>query len=497
MISLLIGVFLIILFIVTIVLSVSTWRAWHIVAACLTFLAAIGLVIVGSLSLKTHNTWRSTHAKRTTELTAAEREGLVLEHGDPTLVEPETLSVDDMQHRLNRMLLDRGRVWRRCTPAAPAANGVVVSTVPPTKTGEPGDPNTAKPNGIAANMVLYAFLEDANQLPIAYLGEFLVADAQPASVTLQPTMPLDGQQQTLVAVQPARWTLHEMMPIDAHQAFSDEDTVARILDDTPQPIFGTMNEQNLRTVFATVTAQPADSPIVGELVAAYLKDGSLASDQEVNESPENIWRKLEFEKADHKERVDSNNPDPGMGGNFFDQEGYAEVSHLRRGEEATFRLKDVGIFPYAVDDDKRLVDGLISSGTCRNLGPYYVRTLHDYEEAFHNIQDRFTRRTEDILRAQRDVAALNTTIAATSAQSQYRHDEHTKLKQDLDGFERDKKQLTDLAATLETQKKSLLEELSSLFQANLALEQQLTEYNAKLTEEINRRTAEVATIQSR
>ena len=150
MISLLIGIFLIILFIVTIVLSVSTWRAWHIVAVCLTFLAAVGLVIVGSLSLKTHNTWRSTHAKRTTELAQAEREGLLLEHGDPRLVEPETPSVNDMQHRLNRVLLDRGRVWRRCTPAAPAATGVVVSTVPPTETGQPGDPNTAKPNGITA-----------------------------------------------------------------------------------------------------------------------------------------------------------------------------------------------------------------------------------------------------------------------------------------------------------------------------------------------------------
>ena len=420
----------------------------------------------------------------------------MLEHGDPTLVEPETPSVNDLQHRLNRVLLDRGRVWRRCTPAAPAANGVVVSTVPPTETGQPGDPNTAKPNGITANMVLYAFLEDANQMPIAYLGEFLVADAQPASVTLQPTMPLDGQQQALVAAQPARWALYEMMPIDAHQVFSDEDTVARILDDTPEPIFGKMNEQNLRTVFATVTAQPADSPLVSELVAAYLKDGSPASDQEVNESPENIWRKLEFEKADHKERVDSNNPDPGVGGHYFDQEGYAQVSQLRRGEEASFRLKDVGIFPYVVDDDKRLVDGLISSGTCRNLGPYYVRTLRDYEEAFHDIQDRFIRRTEDTLRAQRDLDALNASIAAISAQSQYRHDEHTKLQQDLQGFERDKKQLTELVTTLEAQKESIREELSSLFQTNLALDQQLTEYNAKLTEEINRRTAEVASIQS-
>ncbi|MHB9064325.1 MAG: hypothetical protein ACYC4B_11065 [Pirellulaceae bacterium] len=494
MISLLIGIFLVILFIVTIVLSASTWRAWHIVAACLTFLAALGLVIVGSLSLKTHNTWRKTHAQRTEELTRAEREGVVLEIGDPTLVEPESPPVNDMQHRLNRILLDQGRVWRRCTPAAPTPNGVVVSTVPPAETGEPGDPNTAMPNGITANMVLYAFLENENRMPIAYLGEFLVADAQPTAVTLQPTMPLDGQQQALVAVQPASWTLYEMMPVDAHRTFSDEDTVARTLDDTPQPIFGTMNEENLRTIFATVTGQPADSPIVGELIAAYLKDGSPASEQDINESPQNIWLKLEFEKA-HTVRVDSNNPDPGMGGNYFDAEGYAEASQLRRGEEASFQVNDVGVFPYVAEVDKNLVDELISSGTSRNLGPHYVRTLRDYEEAFHDIQNRFVRRTEDIARAQRDVAALNATIAATSAQSQYRHEEHTKLQQDLQGYEREKQQLTDLVATLEAQKTSLRDELSSIFQANVVLAQQLTEYNAKLTEEINRRTAEIAVIQ--
>ena len=38
-------------------------------------------------------------------------------------------------------------------------------------------------------------------------------------------------------MQPSRWTLYEMMPIDAHHAFSDEDTVGKILDDTPQPHF--------------------------------------------------------------------------------------------------------------------------------------------------------------------------------------------------------------------------------------------------------------------
>ena len=91
---------------------------------------------------------------------------------------------------------------------------------------------------------------------------------------------------------------------------------------------------------------------------------------------------------------------------------------------------------------------------------------------------------------------MNATIAAISAQSQYRHDEHAKLQQDLEGFQRDQKQLTDLVAALDAQKNSLRDELSSLFQANMALDQQLTEYNTKLTEEINRRTAEVAVIES-
>ena len=158
-----------------------------------------------------------------------------------------------------------------------------------------------------------------------------------------------------------------------------------------------MNEQNLRTVFATVTAQPADSPIVGELVAAYLKDGSQASDQDVNESPENIWLKLEFEKADHKERVDSNNLDPGAGRQLLRSGGLRRSVAAASWGRSVLPSSRTSAFSRTWSTiDKRLVDGLISSGTCRNLGSYYVRTLHDYEEAFHDIQDRFIRRQEDI-----------------------------------------------------------------------------------------------------
>ena len=52
--------------------------------------------------------------------------------------------------------------------------------------------------------------------------------------------------------------------------------------------------------------------------------------------------------------------------------------------------------------------------------------------------------------------------------------------------------MDQLVAQLEAQKSSLTEELSEIYRTNLALSQQLAIYNAKLTEEINRRAASVA-----
>ncbi len=492
MIPLLIGIFLIILFIVTMVLSASAWRGWHIAAACLTFLAAVGLVIVASLSQRTHSTWMKRHADVSQQLTQASQEGLHLEIGDPTMVEPPTPSLNDTQQRLNRLLLDRGRVWRQCTPSPPYGTSISVSTVPPTDTGQPGDPTTAKPHGIDANTIVYAFRENERQYPIAYLGEFRVVEAQPTSVTLEYTLPLDGQQATLVNDPSARWTLYEMLPLDSHRIFSNQDNIDRKLDDTPKPVFGEMNEQELRSIFSLVTGVAPDDALLTAMIESYVKDGSPATDQELSAHPENIWQKLEFDK-EHKERVDSNNLDPGITGNFFDPEGYAEVTQLRNVDsEASFRVNDIGIFPYGYDEDKRLVDQLTSSGICQKLGPVYVRSLRDYEEAFHSIQNRFIKRNEDVRRAQRDIDNLNMTIRKTQEEIAYRQQERAKLKDDEAGFTRDKDKMDQLVAALETQKTTLRDELKALFETNLALSEQLALFNAKLTEEINRRAASVA-----
>ena len=489
MITLLIGIFIILLFLVTVVLSIKTWKAVHVVAVFFTFVAGVFFVICAAMSMKTHVAWRRLQAKTESSLKVEQTTGEVLAYGDPEQVKSAEPSVFEIQQRLNRMLIDRGRAWRRCVPGDLAANSVTVSTVP---ADTPED--QVKPNGIGANSVVYVFreapLDNGIVVPAAFIGEFQVTNADDRSVTLQPTMALDGQQQQLVADRTSTWALYEMMPLDSHRIFSDEDSIAEPLDDTETPIFGEMNEQVLRTIFSLIIGVAPEDPVVGQMVADYVRDGRVDSEQEANADPENIWVKLEFQQP-HKERVDSNNLDSGLGGNYFDPDGYAEATRLRRGGDADFKINDIGVFPYGQDEDKQKVDQLVANGIARKVGrPYYVRNLRDYEEAFHDIQDQFVKRNEDIQRVQRDIAALQQSMKQVATQSTYRQGEKAKLQVDYDKIVIDRDKITQLVVSLDAQKTSLQDELSRLYQTNLVLNQELTQINDRLTEEINRRTAE-------
>ncbi|MFO7906665.1 MAG: hypothetical protein ACQESR_00305 [Planctomycetota bacterium] len=510
MIALLIGVFLLILFIVAVILSASTWRGWHIAATCLTFLATLGFLILASLSQKTHAKWRGEYADLEERLAEAEALGVKLEIGDPRRVQSEEPSVNALQERLSRLLLDRGRVWRRCVAPNPPQDGrIVISTIPLKPDGTPSDPNAAEDNGLENDMILYGFHESrvalgpeegAEQVfaPVVYMGEFQVVDAQPNQVTLTPTMPLDGEQRRLFSDTSASWALYEMMPADSHRIFSEEDTVGRLLDNTmEQPVFGKMDEQRVRQMFATVTGLAPDAPRVTQLVEPYLKDGKAATDRDMNLYPTNIWQKLEFEK-EHAVQVDSSNPDMGVEGTFFDHSGYAVASPLRRGEgdqdlqPAILQENDIGLFPYGHSENRQQVDRLVEEEICRKIGPIYVRSLRDYEEAFHNIQRRFIQGKQDIAEANRNIERLETAISKAQEQVAYRQGEQEKLEEDETGFDRDNTKMGQLVDALEAQKAALSQELSDLHKTNLALSRQLAIFSAKLTEEINRRAANVA-----
>ncbi len=501
-IPLLIGLFLVIFFIVALVLSASTWRGWHITVVCLTFLALIGLVIVGSMTHRTHTTWKEKFAQVSAQLVTEKATTVQLQIGDPLLVEPDEPALLDLQQQLDELLLSRGRVWRRCSATNPPQNSrIPISTVPLNEDGTPGDPNLATENGMNTNMVVYGFREAAVPtteggqafVPIAFLGEFLVVDAQPTIVTLQPTLPLDGQQASLVGDLSASWALYEMMPLDNHQAFCKGARSVQQLDNTvEQPIFGEMDEQELRQIFAATTGLPVDDQNVSRLVQPYVKDGYAASEEDVNAYQTSIWQKVEFLKDAQGEAVNSPDPVMGVDGDYFDKSGRAVAARLRLEGDVTFRNNDIGVFPYGHDTDKARVDQRVADGTIQKITPIFVRPLHDYEESFHNIQRRFIARNEDVLRAQRDTANLQLAREKTLGQIAYRQEERQKLKDDQTGFQRDNDKMDQLLKELNELQTTLTAELRELYRNNLGLSHELTVCSQKLAEILEQRASSVA-----
>jgi hypothetical protein len=487
MIVLIIAVFLVLFFLVAVFLSARTWRAAQVTAVVLTFLASILLIISASLSQKTHSTWMKRFADAERQLEQAHRQGQQLAYGDPRQVPWSDDSVAGLQQQLDEMIIDRGRAWRHCPPGMPQGAQITIGTVPPETA-----PEEARPNGIQEGTVLYAFKEEPQTgNPLIFLGEFQVVQAEALSVTLTPTLPLDAFQEQQVSDPSSAWTLYEIMPVDKHAAFASEPRRQRLLDDQPQPLFGEMDEPSLRETFAAASGNAPDSPLVSSLIADYVRNGTAATEQDVNQFPENIWRKLEFQQ-EHTMRVDSNNPDAGLTGVYFDPEGYAVLDALRQGRDVEFQENDIAVFPYSHELDRRFVDGLIAAGVARNLGPYFVRDLRDYAEALHSVSDRYRSTVQAARRAERDIQALTKTIEGTKRQTEYRTNERSDLQFDLEKFLFEDQQLADLLATLDGRQVSLQDELRTLYHTNAMLSQRLAEMDHQLTDVINRRTAEAA-----
>ena len=272
-----------IFFIVLLIFSIKTWRVLHLLSAFMVFVSALFLVWFSAAALKTNSNWRKA-VERYNEKVATEEakavalvEGTRAEDDRPNIpksqfdqIEYVDDSIRDVRAALERMLVDRGRVWRGCTPVVNNAgqpNVTVTLTVPATEAaapeeeadpadGEapadgtdpadgadpadggdpPADPEPAVPagdHGIEPNTIVFGFLEGPSELtgdlrghtvPQLYLGEFRVIAETDTTITLQPTLRLSPLQAGSLAG--GNWTVYDNMPVDSHYSFaglSEED----------------------------------------------------------------------------------------------------------------------------------------------------------------------------------------------------------------------------------------------------------------------------------
>lgn len=461
-------------FIFLLVMCWKTWRILHILSAFFVFAAVCAFLAFASFVLKTQAAWRDHYEAHKVAIAKKEVEQSKLLQGDLIAVQQTEECIRSARAKLDDEELDRGRVWRECTPmAAVDPDTFRVKTVP---ASQPAG-QVPEPSHIAVQMVLYAFAEKDNKdgwrVPGYYLGEFAVDEATDTEVTISATIPLDPDQIQRIQQGGATWALYEVMPVDSHEAFAQMDAAEKRLVG--------MSKEALAEYFPNVFNWPPEQ--YDKFLDTFVRFNRDVTDKD---SPDDTWVQVKFLKK-HTIPVDSDTAQSLLEGEarYFDSSGRAVEARLRRGEDGTvtFEIGDTGFF------DLDSATTLIDDGICEKIKPVYRRQLHDYARFFREAYYRHRELDESILRQKRDTEILVGLKTNVEAQAAAKQTDKDKLASDLIGFRTELSHVTGYTQALDAEWEKSRVRLSELYRRNLELSAELTRLQSQLAEQINRRAA--------
>lgn len=459
------GVVLALFFIFLTYMNTKSWRWLHVTATFLVFCAAATFVVYASLTLKTRAAWIKFHDETATALETEQEKGELLARGEATKAEGKTPNVADAKAELSREIVDRGRVWRECTPTVNADGTATVLTTPPGAAADPAAAAAApKKHNIEAKTILHVFKDAPNEqgyrVPTVYLGEFVVTAVAPDSVTVQPALPLPAEVIAEIQNVNSTWSLYESAPNDNHKDYANLEQ-ADYVKAFPKP--------------ASVSQADYD-----KLIAQYMKDGKRAED---SDPPDQTWMKIKFVRT-HTVTVDAATASGALAGSPYDADGLAIVPHLRAGKDVEFEPGQEALFDIAS------AEKLVTDGVAEKIELVYMRPLNDYEQAFENAARKMKALNETILVMQRDIDTIAAATAKADEQIALLDSTKTKLTDDLAKVVYERDELTKYQTSLTAQLGKTRSELSKLYLSNKELNRQLAEINGKLQQEVDRRTKE-------
>lgn len=459
------GVVLFLFFCFLTYLNTKSWRALHVTFTFLCFAAAIAFAVYSAMVMKTRSNWQKFYTQAEKNLGQAEEKLQLVTDGNRADVPQKADNIRVMKEEVGRILLDRGRVWRECRPTNAAPDSVTVSTAPASLP----EGVAPAPNKIEEKLILYAFKEitsaDGIKVPGIFLGSFRVTAATPDTVTMAPLIPLDGQQMQHLNDREATWALYELMPIDDYEAFAG------------------LTDDQIKALFPPELVGPVAPQRAEAMVNRYLRTGKAANE---NDSPYEVWLRVKFLK-EHTVEVDSPDaPAAALDTGFFDPQGRAVVQRLKRGENKIAAGETTLLFR------EKEGEQLIADGTAELIERVYMRPLNDYNYKFTETFTEVTAINHRMVEVKRDLDTLTAAEKKAQTQIAYRTDEKKKLEADLSQAQNESSELTKYLAMLEQRNSSLRSELSTLYKQNRALAAELTSINARLTDQINTRTAKAA-----
>jgi hypothetical protein len=460
------GVLAVLFFIFITYMNTKTWHWPHVTFMFLVLPAAATAMVYSAMSLKTRAVWmtkaKALEPELETTLANIERG----REGDPGDIERKE-SFIGLREELNRVTINRGRVWRNCQPTVNPDQSITLAFPPPPQP-EPGQPAPSGKHNIEPKLVLHAFLEfeqDGIRSPRVYLGEFTVAAVAETSIALTPRLPLLPAQQAAVN-QPGTWAIYEQAPIDSHAIFAgmDENALRQLI---PQQETGLDN-----TAYAA-------------FLKPYIRDGQDAD--EAADPPENIWIEVKFVRT-HKVEVDAPQAIHAFDGGPFDAEGRALFHRLRNvaagapAEPVEFEPGQIGLFPKSQADD------LINAQVAEKVRAVYRRSLVDYEAGFDHIFRRITDMNLRLRELRRDIATLEAHNASAETQAQDLEAYKGMLESDLADAKKNQGALTTYLTSLEKQVADTRNHLSGLYASNRRLHAELSQITGRLTQEIDARS---------
>lgn len=180
---------------------------WNKILVGVIAVTALVLFYMAARTLKTHQYWQELAQKHQQRIEELEKQNHQLFEGAQTGIRQRRIE-------LNKLLLDRGRIWFNCDPNVRldddgSATVTVVVDAP-------------DPHDIADNTIVYGFEEADVRDKGRYLGEFKVTQSDPGqkTVVLVPTLPLNPQQLERLTSAQRPWSLYEILPHDNHDIFA-------------------------------------------------------------------------------------------------------------------------------------------------------------------------------------------------------------------------------------------------------------------------------------
>jgi hypothetical protein len=475
------------IFIWMMVKSVKEWGALHAVLMSLLFIQIWCLLFFTAGVASRRNGYMKAYETLKRKVAQRERELYEVSYGDKLNPDPDMNSYVPVTNELNRLNVERGRVWRGATVVGLAQGeaslqmGMVAPVAAPNAPAAP-----ATDVGLAAQTIVHVFGESNEQrglLPTIYLGEFVVTEANGGSVKIKPTATLTPEQIAAIGSgQFTTWSIYELMPLDSHDAFAAEGSKP-----DENSIFGRMDLNEVASLLkidpALATAEPTglkiQDAIKARVLQSYLNDGSRPPE---GTPPEQVYVRVEFLK-DYKIEVDAQEQRNATEGGFYDLSGRSVDARLKRGGEdgatVSFKQGDRIVF------DSTTANDLGKQDLIKVVSPVFVRSLNDYEYAFREVRRQITAALQDAVLIQRELAEMQKSQGVADNQVRLGQEERSKLDKDFAQYKKELDVISSEAARLQEESQTTRSEISATFKQIQALRDQIVARQRALSEAIN------------